>query len=228
MLLLRTLMLAALVALPACSDRKESAQELLTSRLVERRDVDFQNVETFPEGVVCGEYRTNDPMVVRNDFHRFIVRGEEVETRASELDWKIFCSRDPAGALFTTLGIGPVDNADTQLPKLRTDLMLLQEALAQYLADNFTLPTSEQGLEALVTAATIPPLPLKFKPGGYIATVPLDPWGRPYHYERDALSGGVAQEFRLFTLGADDAPGGTGKDADIDTGQLKYLDLVAP
>jgi type II secretion system protein G len=228
MLLVRTLMLAALVALPACSDRKEQAQELLTSRLTEQRDVEFQNVKTFPEGVVCGEYRTNDPMVVRNDYRRFVVRGEEVENKPSELDWKIFCSKDPAGALFTTLGIGPVDNAESQLPKLRTDLTLLQDALGLYLTDNFTLPSSEQGLEALVTAATIPPLPMKFKPGGYIATLPLDPWGRPYRYERDALSGGVAQEFRLFTLGADDAPGGTGKDADVSTEELKYLNFIDP
>ena len=228
MLLLRTLMLAALVALPACSDRKEQAQELLTSRLTEQRDVDFQNIMTFPRGVVCGEYRTNDPRVVRNDFRRFVVRGEEVEDKPSELDWKVFCSKDPAGALFTTLGIGPVDGAESQLPKLSTDLLLLQDALALYLADNFTLPSSEQGLEALVTAATIPPLPRKFKPGGYIATLPLDPWGRPYRYERDALSGGVAQEFRLFTLGADDAPGGTGKDADVSTAELKYLNFIDP
>jgi len=228
MLLVRTLMLAALVALPACSDRKEQAQELLTSRLTEQRNVEFQNVKTFPEGVVCGEYRTNDPMVVRNDYRRFVVRGEEVENKPSELDWKIFCSKDPAGALFTTLGIGPVDGAESQLPKLRTDLTLLQDALGLYLTDNFTLPSSEQGLEALVTAATIPPLPMKFKPGGYIATLPLDPWGRPYRYERDALSGGVAQEFRLFTLGADDAPGGTGKDADVSTEELKYLNFIDP
>ncbi len=227
-MLIRALMLAALLALPACSDRTEQAQELLISVLPLKLHVEFQNLETFPGDVVCGEYHTNDPLRGGSGFRRFIVHGETADDKPSELDWKIFCSRDPAAALFTALGIGPADDTRTQLPKIRDDLKLLQDALELYLADNFTLPTSEQGLDALATAATIPPLPLKFKPGGYLAAPPKDPWGRPYRYERDGLSGGVAQEYRLFTLGADDAPGGTGENADVGTLQLKYLDLVAP
>jgi general secretion pathway protein G len=227
-LLIRALMLAALLALPACSDRTEQAQELLISRLPQRQLVDFQNLETFPEEVVCGEYQTNDPLRGSSGFRRFIVRGEMAEEKPSELDWEIFCSKDPAAALFTALGIGPADDAMTQLPKIRDDLKLLQDALGLYLVDNFTLPSSEQGLEALATAASIPPLPMKFKPGGYLASPPKDPWGRPYRYEREGLGGGVAQEYRLFTLGADDAAGGTGENADVGSGQLKYLDLVLP
>jgi hypothetical protein len=37
-------MLAALLVLPACSDRTEQAQELLISRLPQRQNVDFQNL----------------------------------------------------------------------------------------------------------------------------------------------------------------------------------------
>ena len=227
-MLIRALMLAALLALPACSDRTERAQELLISRLPLKRHVEFQNLETFPGEVVCGDYQINDPLRGSSGFRRFIVRGETADDKPSELDWEIFCGRDPAAALFTALGIGPADDAGTQLPKIRDDLKLLQDALGLYLVDNFTLPSSVQGLEALATATTIPPLPVKFKPGGYLASPPKDPWGRHYRYELEGLAGGVAQEYRLFTLGADDAPGGTGENADVDSGHLKYLDLVVP
>jgi general secretion pathway protein G len=211
----------------ACSNRAEEAKEILKSRVSEKLYLEFQNLETFPGGVVCGEYRSNDPMH-SSRFRRFIVWGEMAEDRPSELDWKIFCNEDPAAALFATSGIGPVDDEDNQLRKIRADLKQLQEALALYLADNFSLPSSEQGVEALVTATTIPPLPIKFKAGGYLAAIPLDPWGRPYQYERNSLGGGVAQEFRLYTLGADGAPGGTGKDADVGTEHLRYLDQIDP
>ncbi len=42
-------------------------------------------------------------------------------------------------------------------------------------------------------------------------SVPVDPWGNEYGYER--LAGGGA---RVFSLGADGAPGGEGDDADIE------------
>ena len=41
--------------------------------------------------------------------------------------------------------------------------------------------------------------------------VPADPWGRPYLYEPSATGG----KPRIFSLGADDAPGGEGENADI-------------
>ncbi len=43
----------------------------------------------------------------------------------------------------------------------------------------------------------------------YVAHVDNDGWGRPYRYESD---GGSA---RIWTLGRDGAPGGSGPDADI-------------
>lgn len=41
-------------------------------------------------------------------------------------------------------------------------------------------------------------------------SVPLDPWGNEYHYERDG------NDFILLSYGADGEPGGEGDDADID------------
>jgi general secretion pathway protein G len=41
---------------------------------------------------------------------------------------------------------------------------------------------------------------------------PRDPWGRPYRYEPLPREPG----YRVFTLGRDGVPGGSGEDADID------------
>ena len=41
--------------------------------------------------------------------------------------------------------------------------------------------------------------------------MPLDPWGHPYSYR----SPGEHGEYDLYTLGADNAPGGTGENQDI-------------
>jgi general secretion pathway protein G len=221
------LVLAAALLLTACTDRVEQAQEMLKSRVAEKRYLEFQELQTFPDGVVCGEFRTTNPMHGNSRFSRFIVWGDTAEDRPSEVDWTIFCSKDPAAALFSTFGIGPAEDAETGIPQIRNDLNVLQTALAQYLDDNFSMPSTAQGLAALVAVTDVPPKPPKFKAGGYLAAVPDDPWGRPYLYERSRLAG-VAQTFRIYTLGADGMPGGTGKDADVGTEHLKYLDHIAP
>ncbi len=215
-------LLAAVVLLSACSNRIEQAQELLKSRVSEKSAMEFQNLEAFPDGAVCGEFRLTDPMRGSRHFRRFISYGNAADDRPSNQDWEILCSKDAAAALLKTLGIGPLEDPQNQLTTISGNLREIQSALAQYEADNYSLPSSEQGLAALVAPTDTPPLPLKFKPGGYIAILPKDPWGQPYLYERSAL-GGVAQEYRLYTLGADSAPGGSGKNADIGLEHLKYL-----
>ena len=226
-MLTRALVVGMVLLLCACSDGIEQAKQRLISQLPDRKEVEFRDIQSFAGDAVCGEYRNFDPMRGSGGFHRFIVWGESVEYRPSADDWEILCSRDPAAALMTTFGIGPIDDADNQLAQVRSDLEMLEAALALYLADNFFLPSSDQGLAALVAPTDIPPLPRKFKPGGYLVEPPADPWGRQYHYERDGL-GGVAQEYRLYTLGADGKPGGTGNNADVGTQHLKYLDFIDP
>ena len=211
----------------ACSDNTEHAKSLVLSSLAEVRGVHFQNLENFPGNVVCGEYRNSDPMMSSSEFRRFIVVGDVANNRPSDDDWEIFCSSDPAAALQNRLGIGPLQNPETQISQVRSDLEQIGVALKEYLADNFTLPTTAQGLSALATATTTPPLPRKFRTGGYLSTIPTDPWGRPYIYERSGL-GGVAEEFKLYTLGADGVAGGTGEDADVKIEHLKYLAFIDP
>jgi general secretion pathway protein G len=224
-LALRFLLLVAAVPLGACSNDMERAKEVMANRVSEKVYLEFQNLQAFPGQVVCGEYRSNDPLRGSKRYHRFIVRGESGEDRPSAPDWEIFCSQDPAAALRANFGIEALGDQN-HLPRIRTDLESFQSALALYLADNSTMPSTEQGLPALVTASDVAPVPPNFKAGGYLPALPADPWGRPYVYERSRLVG-VAQNYSIATLGADGLPGGTGENADVSTAQLAYLQHLA-
>ena len=93
----------------------------------------------------------------------------------------------------------------------RQDIASLMQALRLYRLDNHRYPSTEQGLQALVAKPASAPIPSNWKSGGYIERLPKDPWGNPYQY----LNPGVRGEIDVFSLGADGAPGGEGKDADI-------------
>ena len=94
------------------------------------------------------------------------------------------------------------------------DIATLMQSLKLYRLDNGRYPTNEQGLQALVTKPTSAPTPSNWKP--YLDKVPKDPWGNTYQY----LSPGVHGEIDVFSLGADNQPGGTGADLDIGSWQL--------
>jgi len=96
------------------------------------------------------------------------------------------------------------------------DISSLMQALKLYRLDNRRYPTTEQGLQALVTRPTTAPLPPDWKAGGYIERLAKDPWGRPYQY----LNPGLRGEIDVFSFGADGAPGGEGNDADIGSWDL--------
>ena len=100
------------------------------------------------------------------------------------------------------LGKAKSQTADVQIKNLQTSLSL-------YLVDMGSYPSASDGLDALVKA---PAGSAKWR-GPYVdgATVPLDPWEHPYRYEPS--SNGAKP--RIFTLGADDAPGGEGDNADV-------------
>ncbi|TAK65964.1 MAG: type II secretion system protein GspG [Betaproteobacteria bacterium] len=98
----------------------------------------------------------------------------------------------------------------------KQDIASLMQALKLYRLDNQRYPTTEQGLQALLAKPTSAPIPLNWKPGGYVERLPKDPWGSPYQY----LAPGVRGEIDVFSYGADAAPGGEGNDADIGSWNL--------
>ncbi|GGY52705.1 type II secretion system major pseudopilin GspG [Parvularcula lutaonensis] len=93
----------------------------------------------------------------------------------------------------------------------RTDIKRLQTALTQYRLDNQSYPTQAQGLEALVEMPRGLRRPERYQTGGYIQSLPEDPWGNPYVY----IYPGEFGEFDIVSYGRDGRPGGEGLDADI-------------
>ena len=98
----------------------------------------------------------------------------------------------------------------------KQDIASVMQALKLYRLDNQRYPTTEQGLQALVTPPATAPLPPNWKAGGYVERLPKDPWGNPYQY----LNPGIHGEIDVFSFGADGAPGGDSNDADIGSWSL--------
>ena len=93
-----------------------------------------------------------------------------------------------------------------------TDIQAISTALEMYRLDTFNYPSTQQGLEALVTRPTGTPLARNWNPQGYLKSLPVDPWGTPYQY----LNPGThSAGYDLFSFGADGVQGGEGFATDI-------------
>lgn len=100
--------------------------------------------------------------------------------------------------------------------KAAVQIKSLEEALGMFKLDNGFYPSTEQGLQSLVTEPDSGRIPTRYREGGYIKKVPLDPWGNEYVY----LSPGVNDDFDLISYGPDGESGGEGDDADIQSWNL--------
>src|SRR5579872_6990504 len=74
--------------------------------------------------------------------------------------------------------------------KVKQDILAIQSALDLYKLDNGMYPTTDQGLQALVSKPTSEPIPQSWKSDGYLQQLPQDPWGQAYQYsnENDKLT----------------------------------------
>jgi general secretion pathway protein G len=113
--------------------------------------------------------------------------------------------------------MGRTDDAKIQTTK--TQIRSLESALKLYKLDNGVYPTTEQGLNSLVTKPTVGVIPKNYKEGGYLESknVPKDGWGNDYLY----VSPGEHGDYDLYSYGADGVKGGEGKNADINSWDLK-------
>ncbi|MNQ30116.1 Type II secretion system protein G precursor [compost metagenome] len=91
------------------------------------------------------------------------------------------------------------------------DIKAIGAALDMYKLDNFAYPSTQQGLEALVSRPSGNPPAKNWSKDGYLKKLPIDPWGNTYQY----LSPGSKGTYDLYSLGADGKEGGSDNDADI-------------
>jgi general secretion pathway protein G len=109
---------------------------------------------------------------------------------------------------FVLLSVG--DNAEqARRARAQQDVQTLVSALQLYKLDNYSYPSTQQGLEALISRPAGEPAAPNWKP--YVGKLPNDPWDRPYQY----IYPGSRGEFDVYSLGADGKPGGTGDGEDI-------------
>ena len=104
---------------------------------------------------------------------------------------------------------------DARITKAKQDIRALESALNLYKLDNFVYPTTDQGLEALVTKPAGTPEAKNWK--RYMDRLPKDPWGEPYQF----LSPGTKGDIDIFSLGVDKQIGGEGVNADIGNWDLQ-------
>lgn len=82
-----------------------------------------------------------------------------------------------------------------RIVKVKQDILAVQSALDLYKLDNGFYPTTDQGLQALVSKPSAQPVPRNWKSEGYLQDLPVDPWGQTYQYLNDS------ERLRIFSFG---------------------------
>ncbi len=102
---------------------------------------------------------------------------------------------------------------DAKYQKAKSDFGAFEQALERYYMDNGFYPSSDQGLQALVSRPSGDPEPNSYPKGGYIRKLQKDPWGGEYYYldEEDSGTG----NYLIISFGADKTEGGQGQKSDI-------------
>lgn len=78
------------------------------------------------------------------------------------------------------------------------------EALETFYSVHGRFPDNAEGLAVLTQASDKLPEPM-------LSRVPVDPWGKPYQYNRP----GQNTPYEVISYGADGQEGGSGEDADV-------------
>jgi general secretion pathway protein G len=94
----------------------------------------------------------------------------------------------------------------SKIQRAETDIKTIDAALMQYNTIAGRYPTSEQGLEALVSKPTTAPKPKRYPSKPFLKALPRAPWGNPYTYKMPGSKDTTTYE--VISYGADGQPGG--------------------
>lgn len=83
---------------------------------------------------------------------------------------------------------------DARESTAKQHIRTIESALQLYRLDNLKYPSTDQGLDALKSGGNG-----NKKNRTYLARIPKDPWGNPYHY----LSPGTKGDIDIFSYGVD-------------------------
>ena len=102
---------------------------------------------------------------------------------------------------------------DARVTEAEVQIMNFETALKMFKMDNGFYPSTEQGLNALISAPISGKIPENFRAGGYLGrkTLKADPWNNEYIY----ICPGTQGDYDIISYGADGQPGGEGYNADI-------------
>lgn len=95
--------------------------------------------------------------------------------------------------------LGNIEKAS--ISRAGTDIKSISSQLELYKAENYQYPSTDQGLEALVTKPSGDPTPKNWRQ--YLNKTPMDPWENPYKY----LSPGSHGDFDIYSFGPDGVQG---------------------
>ena len=109
--------------------------------------------------------------------------------------------------------VGPAifDNLNkANVTRAGTDIKSISSMLEVYRAENYNYPSTDQGLEALVSKPSGDPEAKNWR--RYTKKTPIDPWGNPYKF----LSPGAKSDVDIYSFG----PDGIQSEDDIGNWQL--------
>jgi general secretion pathway protein G len=105
--------------------------------------------------------------------------------------------------------------AGAKIERARTDLDSIRTQLIRYDSATGRLPTTDQGLMALVKRPTAPPPPRNWS--AMLEEEPLDPWKNPYRFQVPAQRS--TRQYDLYSFGPD------GIESEDDIGNWKKVEV---